>query len=76
MTHTSQNNLGTTLCYMEMSEAEQAIFARAQRNRIAKVLRAARIRVKANKAKNNGAYVPENDYDRYLANPNGPDPRD
>ena len=49
---------------------------KADRARIAKVLREARVRVKANKAKNNGAYVPQNDYDRYLANPNGPDPRD
>ena len=57
MTHTSQNNLRTVLCYMEMSEAEQELFARAERKRIADILRAARIRVKANKAANGGIYV-------------------
>jgi hypothetical protein len=40
-----------------MSEAEQAIFVKAERRRIAQVLREARIRVKANKAANDGVYV-------------------
>ena len=56
MTKHSENNLRTVLAYMEMSEAEQAMFARAERNRIAKILREARVRVKANKAKNGGVY--------------------
>lgn len=56
MTQHSENNLRTVLNYMEMSEAEQAMFNRAERNRIAKILREARARVKANKAKHGGVY--------------------
>jgi hypothetical protein len=52
----SENGLRATLCYMEMSEAEQKIFIRVERNRIAKILREARKEVRANKAAHDGIY--------------------
>lgn len=75
MTSHDKKNLGEVLA--RMADPKRATDGlKADRARIAKMLREARVRVKANKAKNNGVYVPENDYARYLANPNGPDPRD
>lgn len=50
-------NLGIVLRYGMMSKDEQDRFVREQRDRIAAKLRAAKVRVKANKAANGGIYV-------------------
>jgi hypothetical protein len=50
-------NLGIVLRYGMMSKEGQERFIQEQRDRIAKKLREARIRVKANKAANGGIYA-------------------
>jgi hypothetical protein len=69
----SKKNLGEVLARLA-SAKRAADGLKADRDRIAKMLREARIRVKANKAANGDVYDPN--YAHYVANPLGPDPRD
>lgn len=52
----SHKNLGAVLRYMALPAEDQQAFVKAERDRIAKGLRAARTRVKASKAANGGDY--------------------
>jgi hypothetical protein len=69
MNKKSHDNLAEVIARMD-DPKRAADGLKSDRNRIAKMLREARIRVKANKAANDGAYV------AYVAKPLGPDPRD
>ena len=51
------DNLRRCLAYMAGTDEERRQHVQAERDRIAKMLRAAKIRVKANKAANGGIYV-------------------
>jgi hypothetical protein len=55
----SHANLGLVLRYGTMSAQEQRAFVTTQRDRIARMLREARKRVKANKALHGGIYRPD-----------------
>lgn len=57
MNEKQHQNLGIVLRYGAMTQPEQERFVQAQRDRLAKMFREARIRVKANKARNGGIYT-------------------
>ena len=57
MNEKQHQNLGIVLRYGAMTQPEQERFVQAQRDRLAKMLREARTRVKSNKARNGGIYT-------------------
>ena len=57
MTSSSLSNLSRVLRYVHSSPMVQREFVRESRDRLAGVLRAARVRVKANKLAHGGIYV-------------------
>ena len=57
MNEKQHRNLGIVLRYGAMTKPEQERFVQAQRDRLAKLFREARARVKANKARNGGIYT-------------------
>ncbi len=57
MNDKQHQNLGIVLRYGAMTKPEQERFVQAQRDRLAKMFREARTRVKANKARNGGVYM-------------------
>ena len=77
MNEKSKKNLREVLA--RLASAKRATDGlKADRDRIAKMLREARIRVKANKAIYDGIYTPDEDYDWSVKaiDFRGPDPRD
>jgi len=53
---TGHKNLGRVLRYGESSAWAQEKYVRVERDRIARIIRKARVRAKANRAANNGIY--------------------
>lgn len=52
----NHENLGKVLSYLASGPEQQKAYVAAQRSRLARALRAARIRVKTNKAAHGGVY--------------------
>ena len=77
MNKKSHDNLAEVIARMN-DPKRAADGLKSDRNRIAKMLREARIRVKANKAIYDGIYTPDEDYDWSVKaiDFRGPNPRD